>query len=176
MQEVELPEKLTEQGLHLEIYEAQELPEKYLDQLIEKSRQAHVMEHEGHEDAGGRFRDKRAFLDWSKDKRRVFYLLLSGDYLAGVIWFGKRVNEHIEPKYSLTFAIRLYEGFVGRGLSKPFMGVAHDGMAKYFPGQNIWLDFAADNLAAQKAYESFGYRYLKQHDGRIIMGLNKNGK
>lgn len=168
-----MPEKLTELGLHLEVYEAQELPEKYLDQLIEKSRQAHVMEYEGHEDAEGRFKNRQAFKIWAKDKRRVFYLLLDNDNIAGVIWFGKRQNPQIGESYELTFAIRLYEGFVGKGLSKPFMTAAHQAMEKYFPGVSIWLDFAHENIAAQKAYESFGYKYLKQHDGRIIMGLDK---
>ncbi len=170
----ELPERLKEMGLHIEVYEAQQLPDEYIEQLIQKSRQPHVLQYEGDEDAGGRFKDGQAFRDWSKDKRRIFYLLIDKNDLAGVIWFGQRQNQHIDETFNLTFAIRLYEGFVGKGLSKPFMGVAHDGMEKYFPGQNIWLDFASENIAAQKAYESFGYEFLKQHDGRIIMGLNKN--
>lgn len=170
----ELPDRLANLGLHIEVYQAQELPDIFLDQLISKSREPHVLEYEGHEDAGGRFLDRQAFKSWARDKKRIFYLLLDGKNLAGVIWFGNRENPHIDKSYNLTFAIRLYEGFVGKGLSKQFMNVAHAGMEEYYPGENIWLDFAADNLAAQKAYESFGYKYLVKHDGRIIMGLNKH--
>jgi hypothetical protein len=170
----QLPEKLMGIGLRIEVYEAQDLPEIYLDQLIAKSRQPHVMEFESHEDAGGRFKNREAFEAWSENKRRIFYLLLDGKEVAGVIWFGERHNEHIDESYRLTFAIRLYEGYVGKGLSKPFMRVAHVGMEKYFPGKNIWLDFNGDNIAAQKAYESFGYEYIAEKDGRIIMGLKKN--
>ncbi|MBW3569067.1 hypothetical protein KY385_02965 [Candidatus Parcubacteria bacterium] len=168
----ELPERLKDIGLHVEVYEAENLPEIYIDQLIEKSRQPHVLEYEGHEDAGGRFKDREAFNRWTKDKKRIFYLLLEKENIAGVIWFGERQNQHIDRSYGLTFAIRLYEGFVGKGLSKPFMRVAHDGMKKYYPGQKIWLDFAAENVAAQKAYESFGYKYLGTSDGRMVMGLD----
>lgn len=170
----DLPERLTEMNLRIEVYNAQDLPEIYLDQLIAKSRQRHVLEFEGHEDAEGRFKDREAFIAWSKGRRRIFYLLLDGQDIAGVIWFGERRNEHINESYCLTFAIRLYEGYVGKGLSKSFMSVAHAGMEKYFPGQNIWLDFDAKNIAAQKAYESFGYEYIKEKNGRIIMGMNKN--
>lgn len=169
-----LPARLQELGLHVEIYEASKLPDDYLGQLIVKSRQPHVMRYEGDEDAHGRFKDRDAFLEWAKNKRRIFYLLLKDKDIAGVMWFGGRFNDHIDKSYSLTFAIRLYEGFVGVGLSKPFMAVAHEDAQKRLPKGKIWLDFAAENIAAKKAYESFGYNYLGEFDGRVIMGKDFN--
>lgn len=172
-----LPDRLIEEGLELAVAQARDVPEDYIKQVIKKSREPHVMKFEGHEDAGGRFKDLEAYYKWA-EKERLVYLLLhkaEGDEVqdvGGIIWFGKRGNDHIDPSYSLTFGIRLYEGCVGKGLAVPFMRATHDDLKRFYPNEAIWLDFAEDNIAARKAYEKFGYIHLGEADGRVIMGYH----
>lgn len=168
----DLPDRLAELKLHIEVYEAQNLPEKYIDQLIKKSRQPHILEFEGDEDAEGRFKDQANYKKWSSLKKRIIYLLLDNEEVAGIIWFGERLNPNIDKEYGVTFGIRLYEGYVGRGLAKSFMVSTHNDVEQYYPGQKIWLDFKTDNIAARRAYESFGYEYLGEEGERVIMGYN----
>ena len=90
--------------------------------------------------------------------------------LAGIIWFGGRQNPNIDSKYSLTFGIRLYEDYLGKGLSKPLMRASHEDVKNILDDQYIWLDYDQDNFIAGKAYKSFGYEELGQKNNRIIMG------
>lgn len=168
----DLPDKLNDLKLKIGVFEAQELPEEYIDQLVEKSHQPHILEFEGEEDANGRFASIEAYKKWTSSKKRIIYLLLEGKDVAGIIWFGERINPNVGPEYNVTFGIRLYEGYVGKGLSKSFMISAHNDVEQYYPGQKIWLDFKSENIAARRAYESFGYQYIGEEGERIIMGYN----
>lgn len=169
----ELPERLSEEGLHIIVAWAKDVPAEYAEQVIKKSREPHVMKFEGHEDVEGRFKDLSAYREWA-EKERVVYLLVKDKEVGGIIWFGKRENAAAGEEYKLTFGIRLYEGCVGKGLSKPFMKVTHEDLKRFYPGENIWLDFAEDNVAAHKAYESFGYHTIGETDGRIVMGWRQS--
>lgn len=166
-----ISDRLSDLGLDVSVFESNELPEKFIDQLIEKSNQPHILEFEGEEDARGRFASRDAYKKWTSAKKRIIYLLKDKEDVAGIIWFGERLNPHIDPKYSITFGIRLYEGYVGKGLSKPFMIASHKDISRYYPGQRIWLDFKTDNTAARRAYESFGYEYIGSEGERQIMGF-----
>lgn len=184
---VNLPSGLQTAGLTVEEYPAAVLPAVYRDQLIDKSRQAHVMRYERHEDADGRFRDPEAYRLWSTGKERMMYLLLNQAMatnqpedvvdVGGVIWFGERENPHV-PGYDVTFAIRLYDKneqrgwgqYVSRGLAVPFMQAAHDAASQHFPNRPVWLDLAEGNEAAHRTYGNFGYEDLMVAGGRIIMG------
>lgn len=175
-----LPERLKEQGLSIIAAWAEDVPEEYVSQVIEKSRQPHVMKFEGHEDAGGRFKDLAAYKQWSQKNKRLVYLLVADKENApgevgGIIWFGSRKNDLVDDKYSLTFGIRLYEGCVGKGLAKPFMQITHADLGRFYPAsQSIWLDFVKENIAAAKAYSSFGYVQLTEADGRVVMGYDRD--
>ncbi len=161
---------LYQNGLELHRIEADKLDLKFIDQIIGKSRQPHVMKFEADEDAGGRFKDREAYKIWAS-KRRIIYLLLnSSDDLAGVIWFGKRQNHNIDKKYTLTFGVRLYEGYLGKGLSKPLMEASHSDAKNVFDDLYIWLDYDEENFIAGKAYKSFGYEELARVKSRVIMG------
>lgn len=164
-----LPERLVEEGLKVIVAWAKDVPDEYAAQVIKKSREPHVMKFEGHEDVEGRFKDLGAYREWAQ-KERLVYLLVRGKDVGGIVWFGKRGNEVAGPDYKLTFGIRLYEGCVGKGLSKPFMRVTHGDLKRFYPKEAVWLDFAKDNIAAQQAYESFGYHHLGEAGGRIAMG------
>jgi hypothetical protein len=170
-----LPDRLIDEKLDVAVAKAEDVPDEYILQVIEKSRQPHVMKFESHEDAGGRFKDLAAYKKWA-EKERLVYLLISHENgkktpdVGGIIWFGKRQNELVDKKYQLTFGIRLYEGCVGKGLAVPFMTLTHEDMKRYYPTQSIWLDFVDENIAARKAYLSFGYEILNEADGRVVMG------
>ncbi len=157
----------------LELYRvaADKIDLKFMDQIIHKSRQPHVMEFEGDEDADGRFKDSVAYKEWAK-KDRSIYLLINPDRndLAGIIWFGKRQNPNIDKKYTLTFGIRLYEDYLGKGLSKPLMKASHGDIKNVLPDQYIWLDYDKNNFIAGKSYRSFGYEELARTEDRVIMG------
>ena len=173
MQEIELDGDniLKLSGLQLFRTEADKLDTKIIDQIISKSRQPHVMKFEKHEDTEGRFKDRGSYKSWASKSRIVYALLNSTDGdLAGIIWFGSRQNPGIDPKYSLTFGIRLYEGYLGEGFSKPLMVASHSDIKNILPERYIWLDYDENNLIAGKAYKSFGYEELGREDGRIIMG------
>lgn len=173
MESIELDSQnpLSLNNLSLYRIEADKIDLKFLDQIIEKSRQPHVMKFEREEDTEGRFKDREAYKAWAQ-KGRVIYLLINtqNDDLAGVIWFGKRENPHIDNKYSMTFGIRLYEDYLGKGLSKPLMRASHSDIKNIFEDEFIWLDYDVSNFIAGKAYKSFGYEEIGQSDGRVIMG------
>lgn len=166
-------ERFVEEDLELKCWRAEDLPEKYILQLIQKSRQPHIMEYEGHEDAEGRFKDIESYKKWTEKGRIVYLVFRRGeDELGGIIWFGKSKNPNIDPKYDLTFGIRLYEGLVGKRLSKPLMRLAHRDIKKYYDSNFIWLDYDEANEIAGKAYETYGYEELARADGRVVMGMN----
>ena len=167
-------EKLSASNLVIYYCWANELDEKFIRQLIKKSRQAHILQFEREEDTEGRFKDLDSYKIWAKKNRLVYLLVdeaaLPDENLAGIIWFGKRRNEQINSKYCLTFGIRLYEGYVGKGLSKPLMRPTHeDAREKFKDCRYIWLDFDKENIAANRAYESFGYKTIKTAGQRTIM-------
>ncbi|MBI5357652.1 GNAT family N-acetyltransferase [Candidatus Saccharibacteria bacterium] len=168
----DLPDKLSELNLQIGVFKAEELPVEFVDQLINKSLQPHILEFEGDEDAKGRFASREAYKKWTSSKKRIIYLLLDGGEVAGIIWFGERINPNIDSEYNITFGIRLYEGYVGKGLSKSFMISSHKDVEQYYPGQKIWLDFKSENVAARRAYESFGYKYIGEEGERVIMGYD----
>lgn len=174
-----LPDAIKQRGLVLYVVPADKLPEKYIDQLIKKSRQPHVLEFEGDEDARGRFKDRQAFYDWRKGKTRIFYLLLDtkkDNDLAAVLWFGEREEESVGPEHTLTFGIRFYEGYVGDGLAKPTMKICHKDAKRFFPDKKFWLSLHAHNDVAKHVYQTFGYKVIKTTDEKIYMVENFKAK
>ncbi len=192
-----LPERFQARELGLIVCMATELPDPYLDQLIDKSRQPHILEFEGHEDVGtklepGRFYDREAYRDWAATKERILYMMINGEAkpviegvpdIGGVIWFGKRDNA-MAPGRDLTFAIRNYaadekrgyQQYQGTGLGLPFMQAAHTDLRKYHPGEQLWLDLVDGNAAAETLYGRAGYeveaRFLDPDHGdqsRVVM-------
>jgi uncharacterized cofD-like protein len=74
--------------------------------------------------------------------------------LAGLIWFSER------PKHgcSHTFAIRMYDGYVGKGLASEFADVAIKDFQSLHPKeQSIWLRVDIANRAARHLYEKLGF-------------------
>lgn len=173
-----LPSRLRDAGLVVVVCLASKLPAALREQLIRKSRQPHIMEHVGGNDSVKRFKDNDTFDAWAKQERIMYALLapqngadidISDADLAGVSWFGEKTRPAV-PGYDVTFAVRLYEDYVGKGLAVPFLRLAHEDARRYFPGRRMWLDFAADNEAAGRTYEKLGYTELARSGDRILMG------
>jgi len=152
----------------------------YRDQLISKSNEPHILRHTP-KDAESRFTDAGAFEIWYEKGRKLFLLASGSGDLGGIVWFGQEEP----PEYlagttaaNHTFAIRLYEGYHGQGLGKPFMRSA---LACYMNGLGrqelegfggIWLETCDDNDAAMALYPKFGFEIVGNDKERVGMVLS----
>ena len=156
------------------------VPEHLARQLIEKSRQKHI-ENWTPGDAEYRFTDTQS-IERHIAKGRSMYLLAQGEDLAGTIWYGKKdfpSQEQSPQAPNQTFAIRIYEGYLGQGLAKPFMDLTLKEYLWSFmetPREDtfngLWLSMDVDNPIAV-FYLKYGYQMVAQPDGRIFMVLSE---
>lgn len=141
------------------------------EQLPLLSRQPHILEHTPN-DADRRFRDKQAAEAWYADPRknsRVYTLGRGTTAIAGLAWVSDQSHPAV-AEAAHTFAIRLYDGYRGRGLALPFARIVHDDFLAGSPDGPIWLETDTDNLAAQKIYHRLGYTALPQaRADRLVM-------
>lgn len=147
-------------------------------QLVEKSRQDNILLHTP-KDASQRFADQDAIKKWLSKGREVHWLLGENDDLAGIIWYGPAEPPHDVDTDGLvpeTFAIRIYDGYVGKGLARPFMlqslrVLVEDRQTAGLPAPFIWLETDIDNIPAVTSYTKFGYEEVARDDKRITMVL-----
>lgn len=155
---------------------------EFIDQLVVKSKQPHVAQNTPNDQAT-RFSDTAAFQEWKSKGRQVYWLLGPDHDLAGIIWYGKKQYPYAAstlskasevPEYS--FAIRLYEGYVGHRLARPFMTLSIKALVRdrrdsgeAMPG--IWLQTDIANDAAVAAYTKFGYMEVCRDGKRVTMVL-----
>ena len=151
--------KLHEAGV--DVYEGWNA--KLANDLVRVSKQLHIMQNTPN-DATKRFMNVDKANDWYDKKDRSVYSLYCGGSLDGIAWFG--LNERPDLHAGHTFAIRLYENAVGRGLAYLLMKIVHDDFAA--PG-GIWLETDDNNSAARRLYEKFGYQKVNESDGRVTM-------
>jgi len=147
-------------------------------QLIAKSREPNIVAHTPN-DAQKRFKDVQSLLEWLAKGRDVHWLLGPGHDLAGIIWYGPSkfpLDLPVKPEPEFTFAIRLYNGYAGKGLAKPFMQQSLQEFVRErmqsgagIPG--IWLQTDVDNPAAVRAYTNFGYHEVSRDEKRVTMVL-----
>ncbi|MFY9227829.1 MAG: GNAT family N-acetyltransferase [Candidatus Microsaccharimonas sp.] len=106
-------------------------------------------------DVAERFTDVPTAMEWYRGSRdRVFYNLgYRGTNLAGIIWFTKTPFQGAD----YTFAIRVYEPFVGNGLGTLFARATHDDFEQEYSG-STWADVHVDNFASQRLAHKVGYR------------------
>ncbi|MDO8335831.1 MAG: hypothetical protein Q7T74_03575 [Candidatus Saccharibacteria bacterium] len=139
----------------------------FRDQIIENSRQPHIFDF-APDDAARRFKDVESLALWAEEGKVVFCLSDASMSLAGLAWFGKRTNEHA-PGLDTTFAIRMYEGFVGRGLAAPFMRMVHDNVGTYLNvSSGTWIETAATNTRSMELFQDFGYVPVHSAE-RVVM-------
>ncbi len=154
--------KLAESGLIVQEGWNEELAKD----LVRVSLQRHILQSTP-EDAARRFMTTDTANRWYADKEHCTYPLSRNGALMGIIWFALSDRPEIGAKR--TFAIRLYESAVGKGLALPFMRVAHDDYLAKTGGAAIWLETDVDNIPAVRLYDKFGYQKISENDGRVTM-------
>lgn len=168
-----LPDRIKELSLYLVVAPADKLPKALVEQLLKKSQQEHVAELDSQ--PGKRFENLESYQKWSSGGNRIVYLLVEDikdnptPQIAGVVWFGQKTSNKLDSKYNVTFAIRLYKEYLGKGLSGPLMQATHKDIGRFYPGCYIWLETDDDNIPAKKAYESLGYEYANKDGNRLTM-------
>lgn len=148
-------------------------------QLVQKSSQPNILRFTP-KDHKKRFGDIDMLRKWKSKGRIVHWLLGPNDDLAGIIWYGESafpLDIDLHEKPNETFAIRLYDGYVGHGLAKPFMVQSLIILVsqKKKTGANIspiWLQTDVDNPAAIAAYSKFGYEEVARDEKRVTMVLD----
>jgi hypothetical protein len=148
-------------------------------QLMEKSSQPHILASTP-KDAAERFGNSEMFDKWQKKGRTIHWLIGNNGDLAGVIWYGDEEMPETKTQNApnLTFAIRLYENYLGKGLSVPFMKQSLDILVRSFDDlskfNGIWLQTDVSNKPAVAAYEKFGYVEVSKSGDRTTMVLDKS--
>lgn len=154
----------------------------YESLLAIKSQESNILQYTP-KDAAERFATPEMFEQWYKKGREIHWLITDDDDVAGIIWYGASNFPLDWNKLSLpeepteTFAIRIYDGYAGKGLARPFMTqslVIHAKRAQEFnqPIQCIWLETDIDNAAALAAYSKFGYQEVARNEKRVTMVLS----
>jgi GNAT superfamily N-acetyltransferase len=150
-------------------------------QLYEKSTQEHILRHTP-KDAAKRFGSEAQFVQWLAKGRTLHWLLGDDRDLAGVIWYGKepmpdvKLPSHLREAPEETFAIRLYEGYAGRGFAREAMTnsltlAASQQVQASGEINGIWLQTNVDNPAAITTYNRFGYEEIYRDEQRATMIL-----
>lgn len=148
------------------------------EQLIRKSQESNILKYTPN-DAAKRFGSIDALNKWRAKGREIHWLLGSDNDLAGIIWYGKSdfpVEMDLPEIPQETFAIRIYDGYSGHGLARPFMTLSLRVAVqlKQERGEKvagIWLQTDLDNEAACAAYTKFGYQEVARDGQRITMVL-----
>ena len=154
--------------------------ERLVNQLIEKSTQPHIADELAcPRDAKSRFASPESFDAWlHKGEGRSPYFLTGEDGdLAGIVWFGpEKAPESIasdsetDPNY--TFAVRIYEGYTGKGSAKEFIKAClcdyvsqllESGKLEGLRG--IHLETNVANKGAEHLYNAVGWREVHRTDG-----------
>lgn len=148
------------------------------DQLIAKSRQPAILQFTPN-DAKKRFGNRQMLQEWLAKGREIHWLLGQDNDLAGIIWYGKSefpLDISLSETPTETFAIRIYEGYAGHGLARPFMKLSLQTYVKHKQSRGerltgIWLQTDVDNPAALSAYAKFGYTEVDRDEKRVTMVL-----
>ena len=90
--------------------------------------------------------------------------------LAGGSWFSSREFPlEQNKKYDVTFGIRLFEGYAGRGLGRHYIEAANQAAKPYAANHGVWLSADERNLRARRLYENAGYSYRGILNKRVYM-------
>lgn len=147
-------------------------------QLVQKSLEPNILKYTPN-DAKKRFGNAAMLKKWLTKGREIHWLVGADNDLAGIIWYGKSefpLDIGLSEIPQETFAIRIYDGYSGHGLARPFMTLSLRTAVqlKQARGEEvvgIWLQTDADNPAACAAYLKFGYKEVARDNKRITMVL-----
>jgi hypothetical protein len=148
-------------------------------QLIEKSKQPHILEYTPN-DAANRFINEQTYQTWLDLGHTVHWLLDEHYDLAGIMWYRTKQPAVLFPglgDIEETFAIRLYENYVGHRLSAPFMLLSlsvlqNDLVKQGKPIPGLWLETTIGNEAALKSYSKFGFKEVFRDDQHVYMTIS----
>jgi len=120
-------------------------------------------------DSTERFSTIETAIKWGERDEHVVYSLVNGQELAGIVWFTKYDTPKVEDA-EYTFAIRMYEGARGKGLSSSFAQAALDDLAEYtgYEGK-VWLETGVDNEIALRLYHRLGFETSVFHGDRVTL-------
>jgi RimJ/RimL family protein N-acetyltransferase len=171
-----MQEVLAKHGLCLEIYTSQTaVPERIIDILVQNSRQDHIRATTPNDELM-RFTNKNAFIEWFTQGKLLGVLVETNtQVVAGIAWFSEQTNPHAKQARH-TYAHRLYEGFLGKGLSTPFAAAMHECAGEYIGTGPYWLTVLNSNTAAIRTYENIGYVTTHVLANRRIMIRNEEAK
>jgi hypothetical protein len=138
--------------------------EQMIDTIIELSKQPHVMNH-APRDHAERFTDQEAAMRWLEGRERVIYSLAHSAHVAGLLWFTRT------PRYGAeyTFAIRMYEPYVGFGMGVPFAQKAHADFTADYNGA-LWADISVENIASQRLASKLSYEKVLEDRSEAAEG------
>jgi len=149
-------------------------------QLVEKSKQPAIL-HFTPRDASRRYTDLATLRAYLPTKGRIIHWLVgkNGD-LAGIICYRNgtpSLATDLPEMPTITFTIRLYEGYAGHGLARPFMRLSLRAWAKEQQTRGeiisgIWLKTTLENAAAIAVYTKFGYQEVARDDDSVTMVLS----
>lgn len=151
------------------------------NQLIQKSLQENIMKFTP-KDHLQRFGNIDMLNKWRAKGRRLFWLIGPEHDLAGIIWYGESEFPYelkLEETPSETFAIRIYDGYAGKGLSNPFMRQSlriyvEEKLKNGGKPPIIWLQTDVENIPAVKSYTKFGYQEVHRDEKRVTMVLSSD--
>ena len=136
-----------------------------------------------------RYKSLKSFEKYiSKTKTVCYSLVGKNNDLAGIALFRfknipqKRFLERISSEiFGITFAIRIYGEYRGKGLAFGFMSDVFDKFTKskdYKKKKNnkFWIMVSKDNIPAIRTYERFGFVKMTKPDekGKFLMICRKS--
>lgn len=161
-----------------------EIEKSVQKQLIDKSLEETIVRH-CPDDSQRRFKDSKAFREWSTEVDTVLFNALSeeGD-LCGTMFYRKKT--HPRSQSDLTMAVRVYSGYERQGLAKQLILESYHGIQKIRQSEaeevredmlwlqsttGMWLSVHTENQRAQFLYENLGFHVvsLEVEKKRIIM-------
>jgi hypothetical protein len=145
-------------------------------QLVAKSKQPHVLKFTPH-DAGDRFSTFESIQERKRTKKRDYYWLLGENHdLGGIIWFGPKtfpISLDLPEHPIDTFAIRIYENYLGKGLAKPFfeqaLSIEYSRRQERGQSMSLWGVTDTDNATALATYTKVGFERIHDEAGRTYL-------
>lgn len=152
------------------ILSSDQLSDEIAEQIVASSRQEHI--HKATKDDIERFSSVDAVrLRFNTEQLLLPLIHKPSNQLAGLAWFRPKHSAEA-PWAELTYAHRLYKGYLNIRLSKPFAHGAHQAAFEHYGQKDVWLKTELNNTRAVATYEAIGYRAIAQASGVVTMAID----